>query len=218
MILKSARVQNFRSVDDSGRFTLGKSTCLVGKNEAGKTAILQALEKIKPANGSSSYDKTRDYPRRYLNDYDARHAGADAKVTTTEWELEPADIAAVELAFGKGCLPQKNIEVVKKYGTSGSTWTTHFDETVAITHLISTSNFDATEKSSIGTPTTAAELVTALEGRAEPTEKQTKLLAKLKGYRDSRPALKVIDLLSSCLLYTSPSPRDRQKSRMPSSA
>ena len=25
-------------------------------------------------------------------------------------------------------------------------------------------------------------------------------------------------LLSSCLLYTSPSPRDRQKSRMPSSA
>ena len=30
---------------------------------------------------------------------------------------------------------------------------------------------------------------------------------------------KLIDLhLTSCLLYTSPSPRDRQKSRMPSSA
>ena len=27
-----------------------------------------------------------------------------------------------------------------------------------------------------------------------------------------------IDLIKSCLLYTSPSPRDRQKSRMPSSA
>src|SRR5665213_4078837 len=27
-----------------------------------------------------------------------------------------------------------------------------------------------------------------------------------------------IDVLCSCLLYTSPSPRDRQKSRMPSSA
>ena len=26
------------------------------------------------------------------------------------------------------------------------------------------------------------------------------------------------DLLNACLLYTSPSPRDRQKSRMPSSA
>ena len=27
-----------------------------------------------------------------------------------------------------------------------------------------------------------------------------------------------IDALAACLLYTSPSPRDRQKSRMPSSA
>ena len=29
---------------------------------------------------------------------------------------------------------------------------------------------------------------------------------------------KLPDILGSCLLYTSPSPRDRQKSRMPSSA
>ena len=29
---------------------------------------------------------------------------------------------------------------------------------------------------------------------------------------------KVVDLSKDCLLYTSPSPRDRQKSRMPSSA
>ena len=31
-------------------------------------------------------------------------------------------------------------------------------------------------------------------------------------------ALKMKNLLNICLLYTSPSPRDRQKSRMPSSA
>ena len=30
--------------------------------------------------------------------------------------------------------------------------------------------------------------------------------------------LAVLDLVNNCLLYTSPSPRDRQKSRMPSSA
>ena len=30
--------------------------------------------------------------------------------------------------------------------------------------------------------------------------------------------LATLDVLSGCLLYTSPSPRDRQKSRMPSSA
>ena len=35
---------------------------------------------------------------------------------------------------------------------------------------------------------------------------------------DQRGAVAGIGLLTTCLLYTSPSPRDRQKSRMPSSA
>ena len=34
----------------------------------------------------------------------------------------------------------------------------------------------------------------------------------------SMPSLETIKSALSCLLYTSPSPRDRQKSRMPSSA
>ena len=33
-----------------------------------------------------------------------------------------------------------------------------------------------------------------------------------------KPAKAQLDLSNDCLLYTSPSPRDRQKSRMPSSA
>ena len=42
-------------------------------------------------------------------------------------------------------------------------------------------------------------------------------------YRDSTlqdlyDAARIVDCLDNCLLYTSPSPRDRQKSRMPSSA
>ena len=35
---------------------------------------------------------------------------------------------------------------------------------------------------------------------------------------DNEPNADQIDKLKACLLYTSPSPRDRQKSRMPSSA
>ena len=36
-------------------------------------------------------------------------------------------------------------------------------------------------------------------------------------YNDTETAVNPINLIA-CLLYTSPSPRDRQKSRMPSSA
>ena len=45
--------------------------------------------------------------------------------------------------------------------------------------------------------------------------------ANRKGYSKHHPALAIYDqhdVDKTCLLYTSPSPRDRQKSRMPSSA
>ena len=53
---------------------------------------------------------------------------------------------------------------------------------------------------------------------------ETKLRITEKEYYDSRPSLmlSVIDnsneIYQTCLLYTSPSPRDRTRSRMPSSA
>ena len=41
----------------------------------------------------------------------------------------------------------------------------------------------------------------------------------VKVFNDQKPASDVFnEALNTCLLYTSPSPRDRQKSRMPSSA
>ena len=43
MKLTKVRVQNYRSVEDSGEFEIGDLTCLVGKNEAGKTALLSAM-------------------------------------------------------------------------------------------------------------------------------------------------------------------------------
>ena len=43
-------------------------------------------------------------------------------------------------------------------------------------------------------------------------------LQKVSTLIDTKNHKELIDGIDSCLLYTSPSPRDRQKSRMPSSA
>ncbi|OLE17026.1 MAG: hypothetical protein DMG54_18150 [Acidobacteria bacterium] len=48
MRLSKVHVTNFRSVEDSGEFDVGQVLALVGKNEAGKTAILQALAGLNP--------------------------------------------------------------------------------------------------------------------------------------------------------------------------
>ena len=64
---------------------------------------------------------------------------------------------------------------------------------------------------------------------AVPKPDQTKVPAKVDPVAKAKPQEQVLkstkkltvestDMSYSCLLYTSPSPRDRQKSRMPSSA
>ena len=48
MKLTKVHVHEFKSIMDSNQFDVTDITCLVGKNEAGKTAILQALYKLNP--------------------------------------------------------------------------------------------------------------------------------------------------------------------------
>ncbi len=37
MILKLAKVENFKCIEDSNEFSVEQVTCLIGKNESGKT-------------------------------------------------------------------------------------------------------------------------------------------------------------------------------------
>jgi len=64
MRLIKARVQNYRSIIDTGEFTVENlKTILVGPNEAGKTAILQALQQLNPPEKAPKFNALRDYPR-----------------------------------------------------------------------------------------------------------------------------------------------------------
>lgn len=69
MKLIKARIQNYRSIKDTGEFTIEElKTILVGLNEAGKTVILQALQKLNRPEGVEGFDEIRDYPRSLYND------------------------------------------------------------------------------------------------------------------------------------------------------
>lgn len=64
MRLIKARIRGYRSIKDTGYFEIENlKTILVGPNEAGKSAILQALQKLNPPEGSEIFDPLRDYPR-----------------------------------------------------------------------------------------------------------------------------------------------------------
>lgn len=97
MKLKTAHIQNYRSVRDTGVFEIeAAKTILVGPNEAGKTAVLQALQQINPPKGVKLFDALRDYPRAKYNDITT--GKVDPKkvpVATVTFTLDEDDVAAL---------------------------------------------------------------------------------------------------------------------------
>lgn len=101
MRLIKAQIQNYRSVRNSEAFEVEPSkTILVGPNEAGKTAILRALQQINPPVDVAKFDPLRDYPRASYNDI--KTGKVDPKqtdVATAHFSLEDGDKAALPEEF-----------------------------------------------------------------------------------------------------------------------
>ncbi len=62
MRLAKFRVQNFRSIKDTGWVSVDDWTCLVGPNEAGKSNILRALHRLNPADNKTRFELNEDCP------------------------------------------------------------------------------------------------------------------------------------------------------------
>ena len=116
-------------------------TCLVGKNESGKTSILQALYKLNPVVPEhSEFNVTDEYPRSEVEEYRQQvedEEVAAAIVVLATYSLEPGEVEKVEATFGAGVLPQPIVRLSKGYEN-----TLHVDlkvnEAVAVTFLVKT--------------------------------------------------------------------------------
>ncbi|WP_035558082.1 ATP-dependent nuclease [Hymenobacter sp. IS2118] len=84
MKLLQFRVENFKSIKDSGWVQVGQLSCILGTNEAGKTNLLQGLWKLNPANDEPIVPLS-DYPRKKYASYEATE-GAEEFITA-DFEL-----------------------------------------------------------------------------------------------------------------------------------
>ena len=121
MELVRARVTNYKSIDDSGWVSMNGITCLVGKNESGKTAFLQALRKLNPASGASGEFSLRDYPRKGYSRYRRVHAEQPATVVSAEFSLSDEEVAELPL------LSSRRVVVHKDYANQ-LTWDLKFSD------------------------------------------------------------------------------------------
>lgn len=205
MKLTRVRVKDFRSVENSGEFEIGDLTCLVGKNEAGKTAILNALYGLKPY-GDFAFDKIRDYPRRHLSRFDERSRDGKSQVIKTWWKLEDEDAAFLESQFFEGILKSDTVTVETGFEYDGAIWNLEVDEKAAVDDLVARHRLSESEQEEISQLETTKALADFLQGVAEPSERQSALLSEIETFRKCRVVLAVIDALSKRLpkfFYTS---------------
>ena len=170
MKLTKVRVTDFQSVRDSTEFDIGDVTCLVGKNEAGKTALLQAMYRLRPiVDTDVGYNVTDDYPRRDVADYE--HAIEEEKrthavVAHLTYELDETDAAAIAKVFGPKALTSRTLTISKAYEQQGITFSLSINNEAALQHILSRYSVpDETREAlkSCSTPAEATKVVANLE-------------------------------------------------------
>jgi len=169
--LLKVKVSHFKNILNSEDVNIQPDvTCVVGKNESGKTAFLQALHRFNPAQPNVSFNAQRQYPA-WLEKQHRRQRDLEshAPVTAYFW-LEDPEWLAVESQLGKGSIKSREIKISRTYGNE-FTWEPGIVEHIVVAHILSGISLDAqplpTSMEGLGN------LIESLQAFVDPDESKT---------------------------------------------
>ena len=113
MHLESFRVQNYRSINDSGEVAVSRITALLGRNESGKSNLLKALYSLNPIDGFEALKPIKDFPRHRR----LAECNDGTPVLSTTWALTQNDQAALLEKLPRATAVTKII-IGRSYGAS----------------------------------------------------------------------------------------------------
>lgn len=188
------RVTDYKCVLDSEWFSVGELTCLVGKNESGKTALLEALEKLNSVQPNrANFNPTDTYPRMDLTTY--KRSGVTAIPIETQWELSSAEIEAINDLVGTPVLLATTVGLSKSYKNE-LLWTVNIDYAAAAKHYLDESSLTSGERQPLR-DTSPGDLLKSLAGIAQRTPRQEALRTRLA---ERLPSGSLRRTVESCLL------------------
>ena len=110
MKLISFRIQNYRSINDSGEIAVAKLTSLVGRNESGKTNLLLALQTLNPAGGIKALSPIKNFPRHRR----LAECTESTLVVSTTWELNAKELGDLVAMFPRAA-GVTHVEIKRNY-------------------------------------------------------------------------------------------------------
>src|SRR3984893_9607452 len=109
MQLTAFQIFKYRNIEDSGLVKLAdRLTCIVGKNQSGKTNLLKALQKLNPHDKTIKYDLRSDWPRGGRRTKDETQVVCEAHFDLKAERRELADLT-------ESAIPPKKAVVTKNY-------------------------------------------------------------------------------------------------------
>jgi ABC-type lipoprotein export system ATPase subunit len=191
--LVRAHISNYRSAEDSGEFGIERDvTCLVGKNESGKTACLQALYRLNSVNDSAVFDEVIDFPSRLTRQRKQAAAQRIPAVSAT-FVLSEDEIATIEDDLGADALVSREITVTTGYRYNGRTWDLGTDEAAIVRHLGSQLDLALGAHPAVAEATTVAGFLAALQAIDQPSASVMSMITRITEWRDQRINTYLID-------------------------
>lgn len=180
MLLSKAQVISFKSIEKSGDVIIEpKVTILVGQNESGKTAFLQALHKSSSVEANMKFNITEDYPRKNLNAYEKEHENNPAVVTELTYTLNEEEIKNINSDLGYDLFNNLSFSVSYKYNNS-STITLSVPEKSYLAVLVNNSGLTVETKEAVSNVESLRVLINELEV-LDLNSEETSFLESLKG-------------------------------------
>ena len=140
MKLISAQVFEYKCIKDSNKVEFENVTCLVGKNESGKTTFLQALAKINPLyDNNDEFKPNTDFPKSQLHDYKTKKKNDEnfrVEAIEATFNLTQEEFEKIEKKHGKGILASDKVKISKYYEDGRMYFNFDVDEKKAMDFLI----------------------------------------------------------------------------------